>query len=479
MVRSRTPKSRTRKGPATAELEHVPIRSRSIGRIRPSPENERLYRPVDPTDSEVVALAQSIRNHGIQEPLVVTQDGWILSGHRRHVAARLAGLKAVPCRFYPMRRDADPDRFVLLLREFNRQRVKTRDELLREEVICADPEEAYQSLIAHRTADSAVDLTTIELRGTKRRAKISPAKLPFLEAVQAIIDGWRKYWPLSDRRIHYALLNSPPLIHARKPDSTYENAHRCYKALVDLLTRARVAGLIPIESIADETRPVTVWDVHQAVPAFLRRQLEGFLKRYWRDLMQSQPNHVEIVAEKNTVAPIVKPIAGRYCIPLTIGRGFCSLPPRYAIAKRFERSGKERLILLILSDFDPDGEEIAHSLARSLRDDLGIDQVEAVKVTLTADQVARFGLPPKLEAKEKSANYKRFVRQHGNHVFELEALPPETLQKLLTEAIDAVIDRDAFNHEIDQEKRDAAFLEAVRRRVHQELGQLIDGEQQA
>ena len=88
---------------------------RRLETIRPSPENAKLYRPVDPNDPEVIALAESIRQYGVQEPLVVTIDGWILSGHRRHIAARLAGLKTVPCRVHPVRRDVDHDTFVTLL----------------------------------------------------------------------------------------------------------------------------------------------------------------------------------------------------------------------------------------------------------------------------------------------------------------------------------------------------------------------------
>ncbi len=68
------------------------IENRQLSDIRPSPENDKLYRPVDPSDPDIVALAESIRQHGLREPIVVTLDGWILSGHRRYVAAGLAGL---------------------------------------------------------------------------------------------------------------------------------------------------------------------------------------------------------------------------------------------------------------------------------------------------------------------------------------------------------------------------------------------------
>jgi hypothetical protein len=434
-----------------------------VEELRPSSENAQLYRPVDPGDPEIIELARSVKAHGVQEPLIATANGYVVSGHRRLTAAKLAGLKVVPCKVLDFRKDEDHDRFMHLLRECNRQRIKTFDEKLREEVITANPEVAYQSLIEHRQTQASLSLDTIDIRGEKTRCKISPAKLPFLSAILTIIAERKKFWPLSDRQIHYPLLNDPPLIHASKPDSIYRNNKGSYQALTELLTRARIVGRIPMEVIQDATRPVTLWDVHQDMQGFIRREVEGFAKGYWRDLMQSQANHFEIVGEKNTIAPIIRPIAAEYCIPMTIGRGYCSLRPRYDIAQRFRKSGKDRLVLLMLSDFDPDGEEIAHSLARSLRDDFDVVNIEPVKVALTAEQVEEFELPPAMKAKIGSANYERFADKHGDNVWELEALPPETLQGVLQEAIDSVIDVDAFNYEIDHEKADAAKLEGVRR----------------
>ncbi len=454
------------------EFGHVPILDQRIDTIWPSPENEKLYRPISPTDPQTIAQAESIREVGFLEPIVVTQDRWVVSGHRRYVAAQMLRKKTVPVRVLPIRRDCDYDLFVLLLREFNRQRLKTRDELLREEVLAVSPEDAYQTLLEYRKQQAIVHAEKIQLRGRKRRAAISAAKAPMLDAVCRILEDRRKFWPFSDRRLHYILLNDPPLRHAKKPGSVYENTSHSYKSLVDLLTRARLEGEIPWEALADETRPVTVWNVHRDVQGFLRTELRGFLKGYWRDLLQSQPNHIEIVGEKNTIGPIIQPAAADYCIPMTLGRGFCSLAPRHAMAERFRQSGKERLVVLLLSDFDPDGEEIAHSFARSMRDDFGIEALDPLKVALTAEQVARFKLPPKMKAKPKSVNYGRFVEKHGDDVFELEALDAvsaECLQDLLREAIDSVVDTRALNAEIDHEKKDAEFLAVRRHQVWQVL----------
>jgi hypothetical protein len=448
-----------------AELGHGPIRQIPISEIRPSPENEKLYRPVRTDDPEIIELADSIKERGVLEPLVVTVDGFILSGHRRYVAAKMAGLILLPCRVNQLRRGDDPDEFLRLLREHNRQREKSFDEKLREEVVTVNPDAAYQSLIEHRTKVAVVKVDSFVIGNAKRRAAISNAKQQFLNAIMAVVEAFKKFWPLSDRQIHYPLLNDPPLRHASKPNSSYKNDRASYKSLVDLLTRARLAGLIPMEAIGDETRPVTIWKTWPDIRGFIRSECDGMFKGYWRDLMQSQPNHTELLVEKNTVASIAREVAMQYCIPMTSGRGFCSLPPRHAMAKRFKSSGKEKLIVLIASDFDPDGEEIAHSFARSMRDDFGIANVYPVKIALTAEQVRRFSLPPNMVAKEKSSNFKKFVARYGRNVFELEAVPPHTLQTLIREAIDAVIDIPLFNVELEREKQDAVELEGVRQRV--------------
>jgi len=455
--------------PATARpgltAEFGLVRILPLASIRPSPENDKLYRPVNPSDPDIHALARSIRAQGLLEPLVISRDCYILSGHRRYAALRLLGAPDARCQVREDVQRTDPG-FLPLLREHNRQREKTADERLREEVVSADPKDSRRRLIEHRQQKARVNADCIEIAERKGRPKISKAKIPMLNAVKEIIEALRDFWPLSDRGIHYQLLNAPPLIHASKPDSVYQNLRNCYNSLTDLLTRARLEGSIPMNVIGDETRPMEVWQSDNTTTPFFRRELDWFLKGYRRNLQQSQPNHIEIVGEKNTVRGILAPVAEEFCIPLTTGRGFCSLPPRYEMAKRFKESGKEKLILLILSDLDPDGEEICHSFARSMRDDFGISGVEAVKVALTREHVERFQLPAGGEAKKKSTNYKKFVARHGTEVFELEALPPATLQVLLREAIDSVMDVAAFDSEMDAEEQDAQTLDEKRQILH-------------
>jgi ParB-like nuclease family protein len=449
----------------TAKVGHIQLLG--LNEITPSPENQQLYRPVTPDDAETIALAESIRERGVLEPLVISADNYIVSGHRRHCAARLAGLAKVPCRVDDVRRgdgEKASDEFLALLREHNRQRIKTRDELLREAVIGIDPQKAHRNLTAYRKRKAKVRVETIQIREGTRRKEISPAKQAFLAAVQTIIFSLEEFWPLSLRQIHYGLLNDPPLMHSQKPGSTYRNDLRCYHSLCDLVTRARHEGSIDYEVIDDPTRPVTVWQVHRNLSSYYQVEMKDLLNGYWRDLMQSQPNYIEIVAEKNTLQSVLRPVAAKFCIPFTVGRGQCSTRPLYNIAQRYEASGKEKLIILAVSDLDPDGDAIAHSLGQRLRDDFNVGDTDVIKCALTMKQVRALRLPQKYErAKTGSSNYQRYVEDYGtDFVWELEAVAPKVLQKLLTDAIDSLIDRRAFNAEVASERADAAHNAGVR-----------------
>ena len=407
----------------------VRVRPFALSSLRPSPENDRLYRRVRAEDPGIIDLARSIRENGVAQPLIVTADHFIVSGHRRYSAAALAGLLSVPAVVLDKRRDEfTDDEYLKLLREHNRQRDKSFAEQVREAVVDADPTVSLAELDAEndRRQRKMIDGQAVELDGYRGRPDISAAKRPMLDAAVRVVMGWRSTWPVSVRRVHYGLLNAPPLKHASKPGSRYRNDAASYKDLCDLLCRARLSGDVPMHAIDDETRPVDVWAVHAGVGGYCRDELDKLFGCYQRDLQQSQRRHIEIVGEKNTVGSILRPIAGQYRIPLTICRGYSSLPPRANMVERFKASGKEELVLLVASDFDPEGEDIPAAFAQSLRDDFGVSGVEAFKVALTAEQVRRFDLPAITKAKRSSSRHGKFQKINGDHAYELEALTPSS-----------------------------------------------------
>lgn len=446
--------------------------------LKPSPENDTLYRAVLPTDKAVQELAASVRQRGVIEPIVATADGYIVSGHRRHAAAEETLVDTVPVRYLKERRDDfTTEEFVELLREYNRQRVKSVAEVIREAVVDADPDEAYVDLLGRREAVEPEVLTAVNMSGVVNRKRISDAKSEMVAAVLKVIEQHRKYLPLNDRKIHYELAqHHRPLKHTGKPDSQYQGDAKSYKNLVDLLTRMRSEGIIPHDAISDETRPETVWNVFTSADDFIRQEVDQFGRGYWRDLMQSQESHIEIAVEKNTAVKLIREVAMKYTIPVTSLRGMASMPTKYRIAQRFKQTGKSRLVLLLATDFDPTGEAIAENLSIGLRDEFGISDLQAFKIAVTPDQAHELGTVQSVEGislKVGDTKAKRFREIHGDDAvaYELEALSIADMQRLTHEAIDAVLDIDLLNAEREAEAQDAAAINNTRQRLMLAMGE--------
>jgi hypothetical protein len=190
---------------------------------------------------------------------------------------------------------------------------------------------------------------------------------------------------------------------------------------------------------------------------FAADEIKKFLRGFIRSKQQSQPDHIEIVAEKLTVKTILESVAEDRSIPLTILRGQSGPTIKKKVADRFRRSKKENLIVLVVSDLDPAGETIVQNWRDDLEADFGIPahRLEIYRAGLTMARAA--GLQPSGEAKTSSRTYQAFVDKYETEdMWELEAMEPEDLQDALIADIEEAMDMDALA------KREAARQEAAR-----------------
>lgn len=97
---------------------------RNARELRPHPLNETIYG--DRADGDLIA---SVRARGVLNPILITQDNFIISGHRRWGAAIAAGLSVVPVVVFG---STDPLDIEEALIESNRQRQKTNYQLAAE-----------------------------------------------------------------------------------------------------------------------------------------------------------------------------------------------------------------------------------------------------------------------------------------------------------------------------------------------------------
>ena len=144
--------------PATLDAEIHQIATASI---HPNHSSIAIYG--DPA-GETAGLIDGIRDHGILVPLVVhrlpDERGWeLISGHRRLACARALDLPAIPCiiRTFGVATDLRP-----AILEYNRQRPKTFEQMMREADVLAELHTAAardRSLANLRQGAGAADST--------------------------------------------------------------------------------------------------------------------------------------------------------------------------------------------------------------------------------------------------------------------------------------------------------------------------------
>ena len=97
-----------------------------LDKIQPNPLNEQIY---GYNEKEHKELVKSIELNGLLEPLTITRDNLLVSGHRRYKVIREIGWEDVDCRLREF------DNVSIALVELNKSRIKTKTELLNEALI--------------------------------------------------------------------------------------------------------------------------------------------------------------------------------------------------------------------------------------------------------------------------------------------------------------------------------------------------------
>lgn len=113
-------------------------------------------------------------------------------------------------------------------------------------------------------------------------------------------------------------------------------------------------------------------------------------------------------------------------------------------------------MLFYLGDHDPSGED----MVRDIRDRLttfGVQRLDVRKVALTMAQIEEFDPPPN-PAKTTDSRYEAYAAKHGNESWELDALDPPTLRKVIRDAFASVVDRAAWAKVIAEEDAQRARM---------------------
>jgi len=90
--------------------------------------------------------------------------------------------------------------------------------------------------------------------------------------------------------------------------------------------------------------------------------------------------------------------------------------------------------------------------------------MDVKRIALNMDQIEAF-LPPPNPTKITDSQAKAYISIHGHESWELDALDPATLEGLIRNEIEGIIDRQAWTKSLAKERNDVDFLKEARKRA--------------
>lgn len=230
-----------------------------------------------------------------------------------------------------------------------------------------------------------------------------------------------------------------------------------YNKIGDILGNARLAGLVDWKAIEDRVRrpqKASEWD---SIPELMESAFASFrLPRH-----QDQDNHIELWTEKDALTSVLKPITDNYHVTLMVNRGYSSISAMYDAYRRLQRmrgTGKA-CVILYLGDHDPSGLDMDRDINERLNYLFGTS-VEFERIGLTMEQIDELNPPPN-PAKVTDPRAQNYIAEHGESSWEVDALNPEDLNRIVKEAIERYMDMDKYQAWKDKEERDKERLRDI------------------
>jgi hypothetical protein len=246
------------------------------------------------------------------------------------------------------------------------------------------------------------------------------------------------------------------LIPGSDPPEYTKNDQRNYKWLGDLISDARIAGMIDWDYMEDPTRDISGGDGGFASPAAAMRYLTRlYAITHWGD----QDNHVELWVEKAALLPVLEPVARRWKISVLACKGSPSTSAMHEAALRLRRHEREgrKVTILYLGDHDPTGLDIS----RDIQDRLELFRCDARvdRLALNIDQITD-DLPPS-PAKVTDSRAAGYIALFGTDSWELDAMEPAVMDALADGAIQDLLDHAKWAARDAQEERERQQVLAV------------------
>lgn len=273
-----------------------------------------------------------------------------------------------------------------------------------------------------------------------------PDSLDLIEKINGVIGDYaRQGFSLTLRQVYYQMV-------AR---AIIPNNERSYKNLGNLISDARLAGLIDWEAIEDRTRNLR-GNSHWTTPGSM---VNSAAYSYHLDHWKGQKNYVEVWVEKDALVGIVGQICSKLDVNYFSCRGYVSQSEMWGAARRLKRhvDQGQNIVLLHLGDHDPSGKDMSRDIVDRLItfETYGVD---FNRLALNMDQIELYNPPPN-PTKLTDSRATGYIDQYGYECWELDALEPQVISDLISKNVRKYRDDKLYNAILKQEREEKELLE--------------------
>jgi len=269
----------------------------------------------------------------------------------------------------------------------------------------------------------------------------SGESLALIERMNAIVmDYVQQGYRLTVRQLYYQLV-------AR---AVVPNTEKSYKRITGIVNDAKLAGIMDWDAIEDRTREFirrSRWDSAGEI-------VRSAARSFHMDMWAGQDCRVFVIVEKEALAGVLERVCNSYDVPLLAARGY----PSGTVLREFcvgdvasALQADQTVHILHCGDHDPSGIDMTRDLEERIHlftSEFG-GAVQLSRIALTMAQIEEQQPPPN-PAKTTDARFAGYQAEYGDESWELDALKPQYLDKLVRAHIRRHIDDDLWTERKDE-----------------------------
>jgi hypothetical protein len=275
--------------------------------------------------------------------------------------------------------------------------------------------------------------------------------LELIEKCNVILEDYDSQgYDMTLRQLYYQLVK----------ENEIPNNKKQYDRLGSIINKARLAGLIDWSFIVDRKRKFEKLS-HWNSPGEI---LDAVSKQYRIDKWASQTYRPEVWFEKDALTGIFERVCQEFDVPYFATIGYNSQSAMWKAGRQRLKGWRENgqvPIIFYLGDHDPSGLHMTVDVLERLQLFCGFS-VEVRRLALNMPQVEQYNPPPNF-AKDTDSRFEEYKKRYGTDSWELDALNPEILSKLVKTQLEKLIDQDAWESALEREHHERQILEKISR----------------